>query len=78
MSSWPSLISDVLVVYNLASDWPRTFLQPGCFCLGTHLLVTTVRDALQTLRDDIPTQKYPVSDFIALVILSELVVLPLV
>ena len=19
---------------NAASDWPHTFLQPGCFCLG--------------------------------------------
>ena len=29
LSSWLSLISDVLVAYNFASDWPRTFLQPG-------------------------------------------------
>ena len=37
LSSWPSaLISDVLVAYNFASDWPRTFLQPGCFCLRYH------------------------------------------
>ena len=28
-------VSDVLVAYNLASDWPCTFLQPGCF-LGYH------------------------------------------
>ena len=41
-----------------------------------HILVATVRDALQTLRDAVPTQKYPVYDFIALVIVSEL--LPLV
>ena len=20
----------------MASDWPRTFLQPGCFCLALH------------------------------------------
>ena len=25
-----------------------------------HILVSTVRDALQTLRDGVPTQKYPV------------------
>ena len=25
-----------------------------------HILVPTVRDALQTLRDGVPTQKYPV------------------
>ena len=35
-SSWP--VSKVLVAYNhsynAASDWPHTFLQPGCFCLG--------------------------------------------
>ena len=33
--SWPYL-SKILVTYNYsynaASDWPRTFLQPGCFC----------------------------------------------
>ena len=37
-SSWSYLISKVLVTYNhsynAASDWPCTFLQPGCFCLG--------------------------------------------
>ena len=32
--SWPSLISNILVAYNGASDWPRTFLHPGCFCLA--------------------------------------------
>ena len=32
--TFSSLISDVLVVHNLASDWPCTFLQPGFFCLG--------------------------------------------
>ena len=37
-TSWPSLISDVLFVYNFASDWPRTFLQPGCFCLGNNYI----------------------------------------
>ena len=21
-----------VTIYNVASDWPRTFLQPGCFC----------------------------------------------
>ena len=35
--SWPYLISKILVAYNYscnaASDWPHTFLQPGCFCL---------------------------------------------
>ena len=36
-TSWPYLISEFLVAYNLvASDWPRTFLQPGCFCLAYH------------------------------------------
>ena len=44
-----------------------------------YILVSTVRDALQTLRDGAPTQKYPVKDFITLVIVSELlVVFPLV
>ena len=36
--SWPYLISKILVTYNYsnyntASDWPCTFVQPGCFCL---------------------------------------------
>ena len=26
LSSWPSLVSDVLVACNLAFDWPHTFL----------------------------------------------------
>ena len=39
-----------------------------------YILVSTVRDALQTLRDGVPTQKYPVKDFITLVIVSELLV----
>ena len=32
-SSWPYLISKILVAYKhtTASDWPCTFLQPGCF-----------------------------------------------
>ena len=38
--SWPYLISKILVAYNYsynaAPDWPRTFLQPGCFCLAYH------------------------------------------
>ena len=35
-STWPYLISEFLVAYItiVASDWPRTFLQPGCFCLA--------------------------------------------
>ena len=33
ISSWipTKFVSDVLVIYNFASDWPRTFLQPGYF-----------------------------------------------
>ena len=36
ITSWPQLISKFLVtpIYNAASDWPRTFLDPGCFCLA--------------------------------------------
>ncbi len=35
-TSWPYLISEFLVanITIVASDWPRTFLQPGCFCLA--------------------------------------------
>ena len=37
-TSWPYLISEILVAYItiVASDWRRTFLQPGCFCLAYH------------------------------------------
>ena len=39
-SSWPYLISKVLVAYNhsynAASDWPRTFFTARLFCLGYH------------------------------------------
>ena len=31
LTSWPSLISNVLVAYNLTSDWPRTFFTPEVF-----------------------------------------------
>ena len=36
-SSWPQLISKLLVApawLHAASDWPRTFLHPRCFCLA--------------------------------------------
>ena len=34
-TSWPYLISEVWSLITIvASDWPRTFLQPGCFCLA--------------------------------------------
>ena len=32
MSSWPSLISVVLVVYNFASDWPCILFPARLFC----------------------------------------------
>ena len=44
-TSWPYLISEFLVAYItiMASDWPRTFLHPRCFCLTkfySEILVT--------------------------------------
>ena len=38
-TSWPYLISEFLVAYItiVASDWPRTFLYPRCFCLALDL-----------------------------------------
>ena len=36
MSSLLSLISDVLVIYNFASDWPRTFFTARLFCLALY------------------------------------------
>ena len=49
-TSWPYLISEFLVAYItiVASDWPRTFLHPRCFCLAyiytnTSLLQKTIK-----------------------------------
>ena len=36
LTSWHYLITIA------ASDWSRTFLQPGCFCLGIHIYVVTL------------------------------------
>ena len=38
VTSWLQLISKLLIIYiyNAVSDWPRTFLHPGCFCLAYH------------------------------------------
>ena len=41
---WPQLISKLLVAsacLHAASDWPRTFLHPRCFCLVTLLHAIT-------------------------------------
>ena len=37
-TSWPYLILEFLVAYItiVASDWPRTFLHPRCFCLASR------------------------------------------
>ena len=40
VTSWPQLISKLLVTsacLHAASDWPRTFLHPRCFCLACNL-----------------------------------------
>ena len=31
-----------ITIYNAGSDWPRTFLQPGCFCLGLVYVIITI------------------------------------
>ena len=39
VTSWPQLIAKLLVAsacLHAASDWPRTFLHPRCFCLAYH------------------------------------------
>ena len=33
-TSWPYLFGRLYIF--VTSDWPRTFLQPGCFCLAYH------------------------------------------
>ena len=37
LTSWPSLISNVLVAYNFTSDWPRTFFTPRVFLFSISL-----------------------------------------
>ena len=43
VTSWPQLISEILVIHAclqyVASDWPRPFLHPRCFCLAYHYLL---------------------------------------
>ena len=43
-TSWPYLISEFLVAYNhcVASDWPCTFLQPGCFYLAFTFTIRVI------------------------------------
>ena len=43
-TSWPYLISEFLVTYItiVASDWPRTFLHPRCFCLTYHFFLLEI------------------------------------
>ena len=39
VTSWPQVYQTFwsrLPVCNVASDWPRTFLHPRCFCLAYH------------------------------------------
>ena len=43
--------------------------------LYIYLLVPTVRETLQTLKDGVPSQKYPLWDFLTLVIVSVLFVI---
>ena len=33
-------------VCNVASDWPRTFLHPRCFCLAFNYHLTSINDHL--------------------------------
>ena len=43
MFNFLALISEFLVAYItiVASDWPRTFLHPRCFCLALYLRIYT-------------------------------------
>ena len=49
-TSWPYLISEFLVAYItiVASDWPLTFLQPGCFCLAYTYIRTYIHTYVHT------------------------------
>ena len=52
-TSWPYLISEFLVAYItiVASDWPRTFLQPGYFCLA---YINTAADICDWILENRP------------------------
>ena len=47
-TSWPYLISEFLVAYItiVASDWPRTFLHPRCFCLASRFTDETTYQSM--------------------------------
>ena len=54
VTSWPQLISNLLVclpVCNVASDWPRTFLHPRCFCLVYVYILTQSSDMFTKSSD---------------------------
>ena len=46
LTSWPYLISEFLVAYItiVASDWPHTFLQLGCFCLALIFIMVSTQN----------------------------------
>ena len=37
VTSWPQSFWSHMPVNNVASDWPRTFLHPRCFCLAFEM-----------------------------------------
>ena len=47
VTSWPQLISNLLPVCNVASDWPRTFFTPQVFLFSIHLTSSYVCSLLQ-------------------------------
>ena len=52
-TSWPYLISEFLVAYItiVASDWPRTFLHPRCFCLACYGTSNSCNTGMSALHD---------------------------
>ena len=52
LTSWPYLISEFLVAYItiVASDWPRTFLHPRCFCLALCYTAVTGSKSVALFR----------------------------
>ena len=55
ITSCPQLISKLLVApacLHVASDWPRTFLYPRCYCLASRLMIVSREAKKQAIHDE--------------------------
>ena len=51
LTRYQSFWSPITIV---VSDWPRTFLQPGCFCLAYIYIYLVSHPSLHQLQDQYP------------------------